>query len=231
MVNLLCARGYFVEWGTDLAFRPTFLNSAPYSTTVPPRSRLRLMEYSPTAEKNRIYADVVRPVVDHSKQWFQDALTSVVTSEETVASRAFTRPIAENILALIISPQTETTQATDTPTAIAPNYYFDSTVVGPLANSSRPQGTQHTLPPLLKVTMVALDERSGEFFARAENSSLVSKVLGGTSALFKNATSYIADLDGTDQQQGALETLLLQNKLEYRIFTTTIALKESRWSF
>lgn len=231
MVNLLCARGYFVEWGTDLPYRPEFLNTAPYSTIVPPRSRLRLMEYSPTAEKNKIYADIVRPIEEHSKQWFQDALTSTVTDTETVATRAFTRPIAENILALIISPQTETTQATDTPTAIAPTYFYDSTVVGPTASSTRPQGTQHALPPLLKITMVALDERSGEFFARQENSSMMSSVLEGTTALFKSAANQQAELDGTDDEPGTLEKLLLDNKLQYRIFTTTIALKESRWSF
>lgn len=231
MVNLLCARGYFVEWGTDLPYRPEFLNASPYSTIVPPRSRLRLMEYSPTAEKNRIYADVVRPIEDHSRQWFQDALTSTVTSTETVATRAFTRPIAENILALIISPQTETTEASESPTAIAPNYFYDSTVVGPTSSGTRPQGTQHALPPLLKVTMVALDERSGEFFARQENDSMRNAVLGGTAALFQNVASQQQELEGTDDQPGTLEQLLLENKLQYRIFTTTIALKASRFSF
>lgn len=231
MVNLLCARGYFVEWGSDLAYRPEFLTASPYSTIVPPRSRLRLMEYSPTAEKNRIYADVVRPIEEHSKQWFQDALTSTVTSTETVATRAFTRPIAENILALIISPQTETTKAVDSPTAIAPSYFYDSTVVGPIATGTRPQGTQHALPPLLLVTMVALDERSGEFFARQENESMRNEVLQATSALFKSASSQKTDLEGTAAEPGALRKLLLQKKLEYRVFTATIALKESRWSF
>lgn len=231
MVNLLCARGYFVEWGTDLPYRPEFLNSSPYSTIVPPRSRLRLMEYSPTAEKNRIYAEIVRPIENNSRQWFQDALTSTVTDSETVSTRAFTRPIAENILALIISPQTETTSATDTPTAIAPSYFYDSTVTGPSASGTRPQGTQHALPPLLKVTMVALDERSGEFFARDENSSMLDEVLEGTTALFKSAANYQAELDGTEDEPGTLEALLLKNKLQYRIFTTTIALKASRFSF
>ncbi len=79
--------------------------------------------------------------------------------------------------------------------------------------------------------MVALDERSGELFARLESDSMRTKVLGGVSSLFQSAGSYNADLDGTASEEGALEKLLLENKLEYRIFTTTIALKESRWSF
>lgn len=232
LVNLLCARGYFVEWGSDQPFRPPFLNSSPHDTAVPVRSRLRLMEYSPTAEQNRIYAKVVRPVTEHSRQWFQDALTNVVKENETVKNRAFTRPIAENILALIISPQLEVTgNAGVTPTSIAPAYSYDSTVVGPTANTTNPQGTQHLLPPLLKVTMVALDERSGESFAQSINSAARDEVLSTTASLFKTAANLTSDLDGTDEEPGELEKILLEKKLNYRVFSTTIALKQSRWSF
>jgi uncharacterized protein (TIGR02599 family) len=232
MVNLLCGRGYFVEWGNDAPYRPPFLNTL---NTVPTRQRLRLMEYSPTAEMNRIYDSALRPITANSKTWFQDALTSVVQENETVVTRAFTRPIAENILALVLSPQVETTGNTGIqPYSIAPNYLYDSTLKsnpGAAVSSANPQGTQHLLPPMLKVTMVALDERSGEFLAREENEEMRAAVLGTTAGLFTNAASYTTDLDGTSEQPGALEEVLLANKLSYRVFTTTIALKQGRWSF
>jgi len=232
MVNLLCGRGYFVEWGNDAPYRPPFLNTL---KTVPVRQRLRLMEYSPTAEMNRIYDNSLRPITEHSKEWFQDALTNVVQANETVATRAFTRPIAENILALVISPQVETTGNTGTqPYSIAPNYLYDSTLTanpGATALAANPQGTRHLLPPILKVTMVALDERSGEFLARQENESMRQKVLETAAALFKSASSYASDLAGTDNKPGTLEQTLITNKLSYRVFTTTIALKQARWSF
>jgi uncharacterized protein (TIGR02599 family) len=242
MVNLLCGRGYFVEWGDDRPYRPPFLNDL---NTVPTRQRLRLMEYSPTAEMNRIYDSTLRPLVDredginNGKRWFNEgntaALSSVVQDQEKVATRAFTRPVAENILALVISPQLETTGNTSSaPYSIAPQYLYDSTLVtnpGASASSTNPQGTQHLLPPILKVTMIALDEKSGEFLSRSENNTMRGEVLTAVAGKFQNAAEFTTDLDGTPEQPGVLEALLLEKKLNYRVFTTTIALKQARWSF
>lgn len=239
MVNLLCGRGYFVEWGDDKPYRPPFLNE---NNAVPPRSRLRLMEYSPTSEMNRIYADGFRLIdptdrtkINNSRRWFQEALTNVVQQNEQVRSRAFTRPIAENILTLVISPRIETNVAGGgggvQPFSIAPQYEFDSVLVtSPGASTSgSPQGTQHQMPPLLRVTMVALDQRGGETLS--SNVSLRQEVLDGVSNLFTSAADYDSDLEGTPDEPGKLKKLLLGKKLDYRVFTTTIALKQARWSF
>ncbi len=242
MVNLLCGRGYFVEWGDDKSYRPPFLEKL---KTVPPRSRLRLMEYSPTAERNRIYDSALRPLVDsatgvnNGKRWFNDgdyaALKSLVQDKESVQTRAFTRPVAENIIALVISPQVETIGNTSgSPYSIAPNYLYDSTLKvnpGATASTSNPQGTQHLLPPILKVTMVALDEVSGEFLSREENASMRKEVLTAASGMFQSASNFTKELEGLDGKQGDLQTLLLSKKLSYRVFTTTIALKQARWSY
>lgn len=234
MVNLLCGRGYFVEWGSDASFRPAFLEQL--NNAVPVRSRLRLMEYSPTAEKNRIYATALRPITAHSMEWYQDVLSSgVQNAQETAQSRAFTRPIAENIIALVISPQLEATGNTAlAPYAIAPQYIYDSTLkVNPGSSpiNTSPQGTQHLLPPLLKVSMVALDERSGEFLARTENSQMRAQLLTAIAGKLQNASSLNEELDGSQGKPGTLVQLLLDQKLNYRVFSTTIALKQSRWSF
>ncbi len=229
MVNLMCGRGYFVAWGSDEEFRPTFLNTI---KSVPPRFRLRLMEFSPTAENNQIYLPSLRPIITHSKQWFASALTSVVKSDsETVANHAFTRPVAENILALIISPQTNTFgNPAINPTAIAPNYVYDSTLItnpGAAAGGTA-QGTRHLLPPLLKISMVALDQMAGEQLSFSD--TLRQEVIGKVGSLFTGASNLTQDLEGTPEEPGELKTLLLQKKLNFRIFTTTIALKQARWS-
>lgn len=234
MVNLLCGRGYFVEWGTDASFRPKFLDQL--NNAVPVRSRLRLMEYSPTAEKNRIYDTNLRPITAHSMEWYQDVLnTEVQNSQETEKTRAFTRPIAENIIALVISPQLEATGNTSVaPYAIAPQFIYDSTLkVNPGSSpiNASPQGTQHLLPPLLKVSMVALDERSGELLAREENNQMRAELLTAIAGKLQNASSLVEELDGSQGKVGTLVQLLLDKKLNYRIFSTTIALKQSRWSF
>lgn len=232
MVNLMCGRGYFVAWGDDVNFRPAFL--AQLQGKVPTRYRLRLMEYSPTAEQNLIYSPEYRPITAHSKQWFADALRQQVSSgTEDAANRAFTRPIAENILALIISPQNHSFGATGAAaTAIAPNYIHDSTLlVNPGANrdSTSPQGTQHLMPPLLKVTMVALDHLAGQRLS--ENSGLRDEVLGEVGGLFQTAANFQEDLEGTREEPSGLKSLLIQKKLNYRVFTTTLTLKQARWSY
>lgn len=239
MVNLLCGRGYFVEWGDDNSYRPPFLSKL---NTVPTRSRMRLMEYSPTAERNRIYDSALRPLVDstvnNGKRWFNEgayaALNSVVQDKEAVLTRAFTRPVAENILALVISPQLETIGNATAPYSIAPQYLYDSTLKanpGATASPANPQGTQHLLPPILKVTMIALDEVSGEFLSRAENDAMRKEVLTAAAGMFQSAANYTKELEGEDGKPGTFQTLLSSKKLSYRVFTTTIALKQARWSF
>ncbi|MBE7496322.1 MAG: Verru_Chthon cassette protein C [Verrucomicrobiaceae bacterium] len=230
LVNLMCGRGYFVEWGSDESFRPAFLSQL---QTVPPRFRLRLMEFSPTAEQNQIYSPAFRPIVDNSKRWFQGAITSVTQSgDETAANRAFTRPVAENILCLIISPQNSTagagTAATN-PFSIAPQFVYDSTLINnPGASGGTAQGTRHLLPPLLKVSMVALDHLAGEQLSA--NQTLRQELISTVGSLFQTASRLQEDLEGTPEQPGALKSLLLDKRLNFRIFTTSIALKQSRWS-
>lgn len=240
MVNLLCGRGYFVEWGSDAFFRPAFLNQAPYSNVVPVRNRMRLMEYSPTAEMNDIYSSTYRSNPTSIKNWYQDPTVGVLAKEvqngETSATRYFTRPVADNILALIISPQTENTGTNGTVSSaaysIAPNYLYDSSTPPPNAGSTNtnPQGTQFLLPPLLRITLIALDERSGEFLSSTINASVQKQIMSGLTGLFQSAGNYASDLEGTPDSPGKLKTLLLGAKLNYRVFTTTITLKQGRFS-
>lgn len=79
--------------------------------------------------------------------------------------------------------------------------------------------------------MVALDERSGEFLARQENSQMREQLLTGIAGKLQNASSLVEELDGSQGKVGTLVQLLLDQKLNYRIFSTTIVLKQARWSF
>lgn len=235
MVNLLCGRGYFVQWGDDTSFRPPFLNSI---NTVSPRFRYRLMEYSPTAESNQIYFDPTNPtnlaerrsITIRSKMWFQDALTRTVQQGDNAATRAFTRPVAENIIALVISPQLETSSTSGTdPTSIAPNYEYDSTQLTG-ASSASPQGNQHLLPPLLKVTMVAVDSAAGERMAETGNTGLQNTVASAVGPLFTSAINYNSPNSSYNQDLRTLQQVLTQNHINYRVFTSTVMMKQARWS-
>lgn len=215
LTNLLCGRGYYVMYGNDAPFLPAFL---------PPtyaKSRFRLMEYSPTAETNRIYSDGFRPVeTNNGSVWFERDATAPISATETDANRSPARPIAENIIALIISPRLSPKEAGSVdPASIAPYYEYDSTKVVNQTPQT-PQGTQHLIPPLLEVTMVALDGPSAE---KLELQSHSASFVNDARAAFTNASSYQSDIE-------ALETELIKRRLNFRVFRATIPMRSSKWS-
>jgi uncharacterized protein (TIGR02599 family) len=240
MTNLLCGRGYFVSWGSDETFRPPFLPAS----TVPLRFRYRLMEYSPTAESNKIYYDPAHagdlagrlPItaVSRRRQWFQDAISGAQSTPETAANHAFTRPVADNIIALIISPQYELSQSQPNPESLAPLYLYDSAMTanpGAAAPSSAsPQGTQHLLPPLLKITMVSLDSAAGERLAESNNSGQQQRLAETLTPMFRSAAGYNNPTSTYRQELVSLQDFLVKEHLNFRVFTTTVVMKQAEWS-
>ncbi len=204
--RLLCGRGFFIMHGGDDAFRPAHVPEM--------RSRFRLWEYRPPAEQNSIY-------FSKPGKWFQNAASSIITSAETIDKPSYTRPIAENIIALIISPQVTTDDAAKKsvkPWWIAPQYAYDSTELTN-ESSDNPQGTQHMLPPRVVVTLVAIDETSARSLAERTPDGVPKLVPDGA---FAKRDDYRKDLD-------ALETQLRTERLNYRVFSSAITLRNSKW--
>lgn len=241
MVNLLCARGYFVSWGDDSGFRPSFLNGL---TTVSPRFRYRLMEYSPPSEVNEIYYDSQattslanrRPIELRSKEWFRNVLNSTVTATDSVGSHGYTRPVAENIIALVISPQLDGSVAGGAaPESIAPLYEYDSVLVtspgAPSSGSGPSQGTQHLMPPLLKLTMIALDSAAGAQLAERGNEGQQQRLAAVLAPLFSDARRVNELQSAYRENLSSVESFLREEKLNYRVFTSTVVMKQARWSY
>ncbi|TDU71152.1 uncharacterized protein (TIGR02599 family) [Prosthecobacter fusiformis] len=212
--RLLCGRGYFVQYTSDEFFRPDVL---PVGV---PNYRYRLMEFSPPAEKNLIYDE------NDKLKWFQQA-GAPIPNEETPIERGFTRPIADNIVALIISPQVETAAAlagTADGTAAATYqsvYSYDS--AGELI--PLPEDDRHRLPPLVKVVLVAIDERTAD--------RLSQEGTPGTPPFGND----IADLIGGDDNEvdvnetvEAIAAKLRERRINYRIFSSTVSLRGAKWS-
>lgn len=211
LTNLLCGRGYFVQFGSDKNFRPQFL------ADMPAKNRYRLMEFSPTAEANTIYSD-------GDDEWFESAGDDLPSSEQDSGNRGLTRPIADNIVLLVISPQYQSGEGDGEPSvAIAPRYTYDSAEAENQGLRSGPggvtnqQGTQHMLPPLVKVVMVAVDENSAE---RMEAS--------GRAEFMKEFRVQFADASQLTDDLRKLEDEFNRPgvKLNYRVFSTTISLND-----
>lgn len=193
MDTLLNACGYYVTYEADPA-RPAFLDDLP--NPPPVRHRYRLMHFLQPSEEMSVYA------TNTGSAWIDDALAADPTP---------VRQLAENIVALIILPRRA---SNDPGSALAPLYEYDTR-----AGSSRPQAaTQHQLPPLVDIVMVAIDEVSAR---RLENGASPPDL--GVAGLFSSASNLEADL-------AVLESTLNSQRIGYRIFRTTVALRNAKWS-
>jgi len=83
------------------------------------------------------------------------------------------------------------------------------------------------LPPVLQVTMVAIDEESA---ARME-ASAAAQLLQKVNSLFSNSANFEKDLLAPPVGSStSLESYLISQKIAYRIFTSSISIKAAKWS-
>ena len=199
--NLLNTWGYFIEFADDSKLRPPFV-------TLPVKNRFRLMELMQPSEAMTIYnyTSGTNGTSSYSgHEWFTDALSAATPPVHV---------LAENVIALVLIPKLAP-EEDPTGTLLSPNYLYDSTVqrTNPSINP------KNQLPPVVQMTMVAIDEASANRMGALANSDL--RAMLGT--LFSDATLYGADL-------ATLEAFLVGRRINYRIFTTNISIKGAKWS-
>lgn len=228
--NLLCTCGYYLEFGDDKEFRPSFITEA----VAPLRYRHRLMEFIAPTENttNNIYKYTSPPIGLSSynkKDWYQ----TLVNAKPTANSR----PLAENIVALIITPrlsQEDEKQASGgTPTdesKLAPAYLYDSSpggATGPQYSDALLNPTNQ-LPPVLQITMVAIDEASA--IRRNFGASSADPFGLESSSKFTKSADYGKDLLQSKDPKSSLEAVLIEKGVNYRIFNTNVTIRGAKWS-
>lgn len=200
--NLFVARGYYLMFGDDDRFKPSIIDSTP-------SYRFRLMEYRPPAEFNQIYIDGdrerARDLPPSYDEWFKYDLEEYST------------PLAENIVAFVISPrdtmETASDTRRDTYSRIARDYNFDSNT------HTDPRYVQQ-IPPLVRVTMIAIDEGSAVRL-EAENGSSEPNLV---------SRSYFRDTSNFDDDIEDLSEELSAKGLNFKVFSTMVAIRSSKWS-
>jgi len=208
--NLLNTWGYFVEFGSDSAYRPAILDGS----SVANRWRYRLCELIQPADKLSIYQHTSGTNAQGApnnlgyatSEWFEDSLSQAGSGRPV-------HVLAENVVALVILPKLSP-QDDPSGTLLSPDYLYRSTdsKTNPVINP------KNQLPPLAQVTMVVIDENSAR---RMEAGTSMPDL--GVDQLFKSASQYETDL-------ATLEKKLVDQRLSYRIFTTTVRLNEAKWS-
>jgi len=221
LANALNTVGYFVEFADDSALRPAFITSA----IVPPKWRWRLMEFAQPTEQFNLYTytsgatgGVANSRTYNQTMWFNNA----------VNAGGFSRVLAGNVVALIFTPRLS--KAEELPlqagspdlSPLAPNYAYDSTTA--VANPALNPKSQ--LPPIIQVTMVAIDEGSAD---RLSLDSTKANLLG-VATKFANTANFTSDLSIDSTATNSLEKTLVRLKARYRIFTTNVHIRGAKWS-
>jgi uncharacterized protein (TIGR02599 family) len=172
------------------------------------KNRFHLMEFIEPSENLSIYKHTSSASNYAGTEWFTDSLGSSGFPENSYI-------IAENIVALVLLPKLSSKED-PTESKLAPNYLYDSTVTSPDASIN----PKNQLPPVVQVTMVAIDEVSAlRLGANGGDEALRTKIAG----LFAKASQYAADL-------AELETYMNKARINYKIFTENISIETARWS-
>jgi uncharacterized protein (TIGR02599 family) len=218
LANGLNTLGFFVELADDSGQRPPFITPE----MIPARWRFRLMEYSQPTESFSLYqstsgitGSVPKSASYKGTEWFKTDLNGA-------ASAALKRVVSENVIALLVTPRLAKAEelplqnnATHSP--LAPLYSYDSTSTDAVAQLN----PKNQLPPVVQLTMVALDEKSA---AKLSLDSTKSDIFGITKA------SLFADTQKLNADLGTLESTLASKGLRYRIFTTNVHIRAAKWS-
>lgn len=218
--NLFNGRGYFVSFGSDKLFKPSFVDT-------PDRYRYRLMEFRPPAESNQVFQDGQderesgEPQV--FDQWYKQALSVGDGDFETHLN-----PLAENIIALVVSPR-DSLEDPDasrgkTFSQIAPNYNYDSNYQdegGAGADAFSAYSQQ--VPPLVRLTVVAIDETSA---VRNDNGSgKPAKIDSALQGLFAQTENYTKDVETLSQRLNAEGS-----NVNHKVFSSLVMLRSAKWS-
>ncbi|MGK0188463.1 MAG: hypothetical protein ACI9R3_004274 [Verrucomicrobiales bacterium] len=223
MDMLLNSWGFFVEFSSDENDRPSFLNR---DNKIKKRMRYRLMEFRQPSESLSIYSENLKDLKSKNGlyEWFIRGETGVnasVNRKETLGPKEVrtVRAVAENIIVLVLSPRLPEYDKND-PDFIAPNFMYDSREFQWARKDDRTKLTAHQLPPLIQVTMVAVEETDMARWLAANANSDPEFVAEG---LFKSQKALEQDLE-------TLRDDLDAEKVRHRIFTTTIRMRESKWT-
>lgn len=268
--SALVACGYFIEFGDDASV-PSFLKRPAMEVPPPPRLRYRLMEFTLPTEKFAVYARPTDDkyssdprvydesgstyyggMVNASRQplagftrplWMKEAFKRVSDNGTPPVYRfQYARPMAENIVALIVMPKLATRDrvnpGTTTPNPdvleLAPKYEYDSwrvltgdTVKDPahatvsLDNRAR----DNLLPPIVQLTMVAIDEPS----AGRMDLQLAGKP-DWANGLFVTGDTETKHLENIAKLEKKIRDDKSHLGINYRIFTTDVIIRGSKWS-
>jgi uncharacterized protein (TIGR02599 family) len=200
-------RGFFVKFGSDTDYLPRAL-----SGRLQPKSRYRLYEYRPPAEKPSDQGQA-------SDSLATDFWTTIKPNGDDLV------PIAENIVTLVfgLSFAADKTM-TETPDLASPATSSSSKLPFVAEYNSfkaaQALGTVPQLPHSIEIIMIALDEESATKLAQLNGSS-PPPVLSRGGSSFKDPANY-------DRDVRKMTEAMREQHLNYRVFSSIINIPGSK---
>jgi uncharacterized protein (TIGR02599 family) len=232
--NLLNACGYYIQFGHDQPYLPQEILGLLPNAQDRRRYRYRLMEFLQPSENLMVYATATSVLSPKNANmffnWYKEPIRKNNDNINSDAGRVV-HPIAENIIALILVPKVASIDAEkNNVQTISPNYQYNSRVDDGNLQGNPPEqpAQQHQLPPLLRVTMVAIDEPSARILQDQYKLSpppLVNDRLFRTYDSRNEEQTYERDLEELAESLSAVRP-----KVKFRIFTTDVALRGAKWN-
>jgi uncharacterized protein (TIGR02599 family) len=219
--SVLNAVGYYIDFTNGALQQPAFI------TSLAPSWRYRLMELYQPSQNLTIYFPT--STYGGPQAWFTVAVNPTQTPGATATSPTIVA--ADNIVALIVRPETASTAASATsgtsPTEIAPGYGYDTKAYlaqmnadGTTPGPSYYLLSKNQLPPMVQVTMVAIDANSA---ARLANMFGINPPTLFTKSPFTDVTQYASDL-------ASLETVLRGYQATYHVFVADVSVFGAQWT-
>jgi uncharacterized protein (TIGR02599 family) len=172
-------------------------------------------------ENLKTTANWVRPF------WMEQALRRTTTDSTTSQNHfAFGRVMADNIVALVVLPKLAEKDR-ENPTdlgKLAPEYQYDSwRILRKDAASDANAARDNLLPPIVQISMVAIDESSA---LRLPRNTIPDWTIRDDKQLFTKVSNEAEFLD----DMAELEKRLQADKVSYRVFSTDVVIRGSKWS-
>jgi uncharacterized protein (TIGR02599 family) len=142
------------------------------------------------------------------------------------------RRLADNVVALVLlpklTPQDEQARVTKNPSAtpLAKNYVYDSTGTDPDPDIN----PKNQLPPVVQVTMVAIDEVSAARIAAISQTANQLRQNLKVDGFFADSTKLADQVTGTAGDLTQFQAELNKLKLTHRVFTTNVSIRGAKWS-
>lgn len=208
MDSLLNGCGFYIAYDKDNTL-PGFVSALPHKPA--DRYRFRLMQYFQPSQDLQVYNPPSSGPAGQ-KAWFQNPL---------IGNTPPISILSENVIAMAVLPKLSRTDASEAaqqgrPDVLSDTYEYDS-------RATTAAGlTDHQLPPVLEVVMVAIDENSARRFC-VNGSAPTFGLGGGLSGLFQQSDQLDADLK-------TLTDALIAQHVTYRVFRSEIAVRGAKWS-